>query len=34
MYENFDLGVYLGGRIDLGYFNEVDELIPDEGELL
>lgn len=27
-YENFEIGVYMGGRIDLGYANEADELIP------
>ena len=34
MHEDFDIGVYLNGRVDLGYLSEVDELVPEEGELL
>ena len=30
-YENFEIGAYMGGRIDLGYANEADWLIPEEG---
>lgn len=34
MLEAFDLGVYQEGRIDLGYLGEVDQLKPEEGELM
>ena len=30
-YEKFEIGAYMGGRIDLGYANEADWLIPEEG---
>lgn len=30
--EQVDLGYYQDGKIELGYFNEIDELNPENGE--
>lgn len=32
--QNFDFGIYMDGKIALGYVQDIDELTMDEGELL
>ena len=34
MYEKFEVGYYQDGKMELGYFSEIDMMSPENGEVI